>query len=88
MIVAASENDVIGAGGDLPWRLSSDLRRFKKLTMGHHVIMGRKTYESIGRLLPGRTTVVVTRQQDLQIEGAKVVHSVQSAIEACQGDGR
>lgn len=86
MIVAASENDVIGADGDLPWRLSSDLKRFKKLTMGHHIIMGRKTYESIGRLLPGRTTVIVTRQQGLQIEGAKVVHSIQSAVEACQGD--
>jgi len=86
MIVAASENDVIGADGDLPWRLSSDLKRFKKLTMGHHIIMGRKTFESIGRLLPGRTTVIVTRQKDLQIEGAKVVHSIQSAIEVCEGD--
>jgi dihydrofolate reductase len=52
MIVAASENDVIGVAGDLPWKLSADLKRFKKLTMGHHIIMGRKTYESIGRCLP------------------------------------
>ena len=86
MIVAASENDVIGVDGDLPWRLSSDLKRFKKLTMGHHIIMGRKTYESIGRLLPGRTTVIVTRQKEFDVEGAKVVHSIETALEACGDD--
>ncbi len=86
MIVAASENDVIGVDGDLPWRLSSDLKRFKKLTMGHHIIMGRKTYESIGRLLPGRTTVIVTRQKSFDAPGAKVVHSIESALEACGDD--
>lgn len=86
MIVAASENDVIGVDGDLPWRLSSDLKRFKKLTMGHHIIMGRKTFESIGRLLPGRTTVIVTRQKDYQVQGAIVVHSIESALEASAGD--
>jgi dihydrofolate reductase len=61
MIVAAAENGVIGADGQLPWRLPGDLKRFKTLTMGHHLIMGRKTCESIGRPLPGRTTVVLTR---------------------------
>ena len=61
LIVAASENGVIGNSGDLPWRLSADLKRFKKLTMGHPMIMGRKTFESIGCLLPGRTTIIVTR---------------------------
>ena len=86
MIVAVSENDVIGVDGDLPWRLSSDLKRFKRLTMGHHIIMGRKTYESIGRLLPGRTTVIVTRQKDFEVEGAKVVHSIEAALESCGDD--
>lgn len=61
LIVAASENNVIGRHGDLPWRLSADLRRFKRLTMGHCLIMGRKTYESIGRPLPGRVTIALTR---------------------------
>ena len=86
MIVAASENNVIGINGDLPWRLSADLRRFKKLTMGHHIIMGRKTFDSIGRLLPGRTTVIVTRQSDFEFEGAKVVNSIEQAIEVCNED--
>lgn len=86
MIVAASENDVIGVAGDLPWKLSADLKRFKKLTMGHHIIMGRKTYESIGRCLPGRTTVIVTRQPDYLVEGAKVVTSIEDALEVTQSD--
>lgn len=80
MIVAASENGVIGKGGDLPWRLSADLKHFKKLTMGHHMIMGRKTFESIGVLLPGRHTVIVTRQTDFQFEGAAVTHSIDDAV--------
>lgn len=62
LIAAASENHVIGRGGQLPWRLSADLRRFKRLTMGHCLIMGRKTYESIGGPLPGRVSVVLTRR--------------------------
>lgn len=62
LIVAASENNVIGRDGDLPWRLSSDLKRFKQLTMGHCLIMGRKTYESIGRPLPGRVSIVLSRE--------------------------
>ena len=86
MIVAASENDVIGVAGDLPWKLSADLKRFKKLTMGHHIIMGRKTYESIGRCLPGRTTVIVTRQPDYLVGGAKVVTSIEEALEVTQSD--
>lgn len=64
LIVALSNNHVIGRDGDLPWHLSEDLRRFKKLTMGHTIVMGRKTYESIGRALPGRTSVIITRQTD------------------------
>jgi len=64
LIVAVSENNVIGREGDLPWRLSADLRRFKRLTMGHVMLMGRKTWESIGRPLPGRTSIVISRQRD------------------------
>ena len=86
MIVAASENNVIGVDGDLPWHLSEDLKRFKKLTMGHHIIMGRKTFDSIGRLLPGRTTVIVTRQKDYEFEGAKIAHSVDQAVELAAED--
>ena len=85
MIVAASENNVIGVDGDLPWRLSADLKRFKQLTIGRHMLMGRKTFDSIGRLLPGRTTVIVTRQEDFEFDGAKVVHSIQHAIDVCDG---
>jgi dihydrofolate reductase len=88
MIVAASENDVIGVRGDLPWRLSADLKRFKRLTMGHHIIMGRKTFESIGRLLPGRTTIIVTRQGDFQVAGACVVSSMDAALQVSAADER
>jgi dihydrofolate reductase len=64
IIVAMDRNRVIGRGGTLPWRLSADLRRFKTLTMGHHLIMGRKTFESLPRLLPGRTSLVISRTQE------------------------
>ena len=84
LIVAASENDVIGINDDLPWRLSADLKKFKSLTMGHAIVMGRKTFDSIGRLLPGRQTVIITRNQDFQFEGATVVHSIEDAIDACR----
>ena len=86
MIVAASTNDVIGVDGDLPWHISADLKRFKRLTMGHHLIMGRKTFESIGRCLPGRTTVIVTRQPEFEFAGAKIAHSIETAIELTEGD--
>src|SRR5690606_19924820 len=77
-----SENRVIGRDGDMPWRLSSDLKRFKQLTMGHAIVMGRKTYESIGRLLPGRTTIILSRQAGYQVEGAIVVTDLQQATTA------
>ncbi len=64
LIVAVSENGVIGRKGDLPWHLSADLKRFKRITMGHVMLMGRKTWESIGRPLPGRTSIVISRQAD------------------------
>ena len=86
MIVAAAENEVIGVNGDLPWQISADLKRFKRLTMGHHIIMGRKTYDSIGRLLPGRTTVIITRQADFVCEGGVVANSIEEAIALCAKD--
>jgi dihydrofolate reductase len=72
---------VIGRDGDMPWRLSSDLRRFKRLTMGGVLIMGRRTYDSIGRPLPGRRTIVVTRSQDWSAEGVDRAASPQAALE-------
>lgn len=88
LIVAASENDVIGTDGALPWKLSADLKRFKRLTMGHAIIMGRKTWESIGRLLPGRTTVILTRQHNFEVPGAIIVNSVDQLVEATRFDNR
>ncbi|MDP6959532.1 MAG: dihydrofolate reductase, partial [Planctomycetota bacterium] len=75
-----AQNRVIGRANGLPWKLSGDLKRFKSITMGHHIVMGRKTYESIGRLLPGRTTVIVSRQEGYGVEGAVVVSSLEEAI--------
>ena len=85
-IVAMATNRCIGRDNTLPWRLPADLKRFKQLTLGHTLIMGRKTYESIGRPLPGRTMVVVTRQKDYAPEGVKVVHSVDEALALARGD--
>jgi dihydrofolate reductase len=79
LIVAMSENGVIGREGDIPWRLSSDLRRFKRLTMGHALVMGRKTFESIGPPLPGRRSVVITRQLDYRPANVEVVSSWEEA---------
>lgn len=86
LIVAASENNVIGKDGQLPWHLSADLKRFRKLTTGHHIIMGRKTFESIGRLLPDRTTVIVTRNPNYFFDGAKIAESLDHAIAATADD--
>lgn len=80
LVVAASTNNVIGAKGELPWRLSGDLQRFKALTMGKPVVMGRLTYESIGRALPGRQNIVITRQPEFEAEGCDVVQSVDAAV--------
>lgn len=84
LIAALSENRVIGKEGKIPWHISEDLRRFKKLTQGHVIIMGRKTYESIGRLLPDRTHIVITRDQNYQVKGAIVSHSLDEAIKNSQ----
>lgn len=89
IIVAVAENGIIGRGGDLPWRLSDDLKQFKRLTMGHTIIMGRRTWESIGRALPGRRTVVVTRQTDYSIadESVKIAASLGDAIDLAATSG-
>jgi dihydrofolate reductase len=80
LIVAASTNNVIGVQGELPWRLSGDLKRFKALTMGKPIVMGRLTFESIGRPLPGRQNIVISRQADYEAQGCDVVQSVDAAI--------
>ena len=81
IIVAASTNNVIGVRGELPWRLRDDLRRFKQLTMGKPVVMGRLTWESIGRPLPGRQNIVITRQPAFAADGCDVVSSPAAALE-------
>jgi dihydrofolate reductase len=87
LIVAMDEKRGIGKAGKLPWRLSSDLRRFRELTMGHHMIVGRKTFESIGTPLPGRQTIVVTHNASFQPDGCLVAASVQAAITTAQECG-
>lgn len=86
VIAAMARNRVIGVDNTLPWRLSEDLKHFKALTMGHHIIMGRKTFESIGKPLPGRTTVIVTRDAGYQVDGCLTAHSIDAAIAACGDD--
>ncbi len=81
LVVAMGANGVIGVDGGLPWRLPEDLAHFKQLTMGHPMIMGRTTYESIGRPLPGRTTIVLTRDPQWTAEGVEVASSLESALE-------
>lgn len=81
LIAAVADNGVIGRQGDLPWRIPDDLKRFKRLTMGRPVVMGRKTFESIGRALPGRPNIVVTRRPDFAAPGVTVVRSVDEALE-------
>jgi dihydrofolate reductase len=84
-IVAMASNRCIGRDNTLPWRLPADLKRFKQLTLGHTLVMGRKTYESIGRPLPGRTSIVVTRQRDYAPEGVQVAHSLEQALALARG---
>ena len=81
IIVAASTNNVIGVQGELPWKISDDLKRFKQLTMGKPIVMGRLTWESIGRPLPGRQNIVITRQPDFSAEGCDVVASPVAALD-------
>jgi len=86
IIVAVADNGVIGRGGGLPWHLPADLKRFKRLTSGHHMVMGRRTWDSIGRRpLPGRPTIVVSRDPSFVAEGAQVARSVEEALELAAG---
>jgi dihydrofolate reductase len=84
-IAAVADNGVIGRDNNLPWRLSADLQRFKKLTTGHWLIMGRKTFESMGRPLPNRTSVVLTRDRGYQKPGAIVANNLDEALRLCSG---
>ena len=86
IIVALSENNVVGINNQLPWHLSADLKRVKSLTMGHHLIMGRKTHESIGKPLPGRTNVIITRNRNYRSEGCTVVSGLKEALEISKSD--
>jgi dihydrofolate reductase len=88
LIVAAARNGVIGRENTLPWRLREDMRHFKATTLGCPVIMGRKTWDSLGRALPGRTNVVITRQNGLVCEGARIAHSLDEALGFCADAAR
>lgn len=85
LIAAVAANGVIGSGNALPWRLPEDLKRFKALTLGHPVIMGRKTYESIGRPLSGRRNLIVTRNPAFRADGCETMATLAAALTACKG---
>lgn len=85
-VVAMTDERVIGRGNTLPWYLPQDLKRFKQITTGHSVLMGRKTYESIGKPLPGRKNIVLTRDKDYRRAGIHVVHDLDSGIRIKEGD--
>lgn len=87
LVAAVAANGIIGAAGKLPWHLPEDLKFFKGLTMGKPIVMGRRTWESIARALPGRKNIVVTRQPGYAAEGAQVVSSLEQALERCASDG-
>jgi dihydrofolate reductase len=86
IIAAIGKNGELGKDNDLIWHLPNDLKRFKKVTAGHHVIMGRKTYESLGRPLPNRTNIIITRNTNYTAEGCVIVNSLQEAIEVSKTD--
>ena len=86
LIAAMAENRVIGKQGEIPWKIPGEQKLFKKITLGHAVIMGRKTYESLGQPLPDRTNIIVTRQKEYRAEGCIVVHDLSSALNCCSKD--
>lgn len=86
MIAAVAQNGIIGHAGDMPWRLASDFKRFRKLTMGKPQVMGRKTFASIGKPLPGRTNIVISRDPTLKIEGCLTATSLDQALELARAD--
>ena len=83
MIAAAAENNALGKNNDLVWHLPDDFKRFKAITSHHHIIMGRKTFDSFPKLLPNRRHIVITKQKDFEREGVDVVHSLEAALELC-----
>lgn len=87
ILAALTSNGVIGRDNVLPWRQSTDLKRLKSLTMGHHVIMGRVTFDTVGKPLPGRANIIITRREGLEIGGATVVHSLEEAIRIAAAAG-
>ena len=88
LIAAIATNNALGKNNDLIWHLPADLKRFKKVTSGHHILMGRNTFESIGKPLPNRTTVIITRNKDYVFEGCVVVNSIEKAIEVAKEDAQ
>jgi len=86
LIVAMAKNRVIGVDNQLPWHLPADLKHFRTLTMGHPIIMGRKTFDSIGRVLPGRRNIVVTRNRNYRFDAVEIVHSLDEALEICRDE--
>lgn len=86
IIAAVAKNNALGKNNDLIWHLPADLKRFKKVTLGHHVIMGRKTFESLGKPLPNRTTIIISRNDDYHADGCIIVNSLDEAILAAKSD--
>ena len=86
IIAAIGKNGELGKDNDLIWHLPNDLKRFKKITLGHHVIMGRKTFESLGKPLPNRTTIIITRNADYKVNGCVIVNSLEAALKAAAAD--
>lgn len=88
LVVAMAENRAIGRGGDLPWRLSSDLRYFRKMTLGKPIVMGRRTFESFGRVLDRRLNIILTRDEEFAVDGAVVAHSLREGLEIARREAR
>ena len=86
IIVAIAENNAIGKGNQLLWRMPADLKHFKNATTGHTVIMGRKTFDSVGKPLPNRRNIVITRNTDLKIDGVEIVNTLEKAVSLCNND--
>ena len=86
IIAAIGKNGELGKDNDLIWHLPNDLKRFKKITLGHHVIMGRKTFESLGKPLPNRTTIIITRNPNYKVDNCIIVNSLEAALKAAAAD--
>lgn len=88
IIAAIAKNNALGKDNDLIWHLPADLKRFKKITSGHHILMGRNTFESIGKPLPNRTTIIITRKDNYFVDGCLVANSIEEAIKMAEHDGK